>query len=86
MSSGGAHHELGPLQQGCDTDYRITIETKQRVKVVTGGGTLAGPPVGEMPHRLYNNYRNRTESEGRQQVEAHTSWAPGWRDATQIIE
>ncbi len=27
-------HELGPRLEGCHTDYRITIETEQRVKVV----------------------------------------------------
>ncbi len=45
---------MGPRQQGCDTDYRITIETGQRVKVVV-------------------RWR-------------HMNWAPGWVDATQIIE
>ncbi len=47
-------HELGPRLEGCHTEYRITIETEQSVKVVV-------------------RWR-------------HTSWAPGWRDATQIIE
>ncbi len=27
-------HELGPQLEGCDTDYRITIEAEQRVKIV----------------------------------------------------
>ncbi len=47
-------HELGPRLEGCDTDYRITIETEQNVKVIIRG--------------------------------RHMNWAPGWRDATQIIE
>ncbi len=47
-------HELGPRLEGCDTDYRITIDTEQRVKVVI-------------------RWR-------------HMNLAPGWRDATQIIE
>jgi hypothetical protein len=72
-------HELGPRLEGCDTDYWITIDTEQRVKVV----------IWWRQQGCNTDYRITIETEQWVKVVIrwrHTSRAPGSRDAIQIIE
>jgi hypothetical protein len=80
-------HELGPRLEGCNTGYRITIHRNRTES--EGRHQVEAHKLGPRLEGCDTDYRITIETEQRVKVVVrwrHTSWDPGSRDATQIIE